>query len=144
MGKSQLEAALAGQLDFAARNQNAPWPYPPPVREYPIVPACCDHAKKSHGPFTCSKCPPGGGALHGYKPHYRLDFAWPDLRIGVEVNGGVWSGGAHGRPKGILRDYAKANLAQAEGWHLIALTQRDLTSGNALDLIQAALKAATT
>lgn len=142
MSKSQLEAALAGQLDFASRNENAPWPYPPPVREYPVVPACCNHAKKTHGPFTCAKCAPQV-ARHAYKPHYRLDFAWPALGVGVEVMGGVWSGGAHSRPAGIQRDYAKSNLAQKVGWTLISLTQRDLTSGNALDLIEDALRTAS-
>lgn len=141
MGKSALEAALAGQLDFASRNENAPWPYPPPMREYPVVEACCNHAKKTHGSFACAKCAPMV-ARHPYKPHYRFDFAWPSLMVAVEMNGGVWSQGAHGRGTGIERDYAKANLARAKGWHLIVLTQRDLTTGNALDLIQDALRSA--
>lgn len=144
---SKLEEALAQALDFAARNENAPWPYPAPVREFPLVPKCCGHAKRTHlAPIRgvisiCEKCPIATRA-HEYMPHYRFDFAWPELKVAVEANGGVWSGGAHGRPKGILRDYAKGNRARLAGWTVLAVTQRDITSGQALHDIEAALKQA--
>ena len=47
---------------------------------------------------------------------YRLDFAWPDARLGLEVDGGIWTRGAHGRGTGIERDQWKTNLAAACGW----------------------------
>ena len=33
---------------------------------------------------------------------WRLDFAIIDLKIGIEIEGGVWSGGAHTRGKGLI------------------------------------------
>jgi hypothetical protein len=146
---SKLEDDLAFALYALAHNENAPWPYADPVREFEVEPKCCEHAKRTHLVSTvpgyvaiCQKCPLASRA-HDYRPHYRWDFAWPDLKVAVECNGGVWSGGAHGRPKGILRDYDKANRGRLAGWTLIAVTQRDVTSGEALRLIARALEDAT-
>jgi len=50
---------------------------------------------------------------------YRLDFAFVDEKVGIELQGGLRSGGAHARPDGILRDYDKSNLATASGWRVL-------------------------
>lgn len=48
---------------------------------------------------------------------YRWDIAWPKFyKIWIEVQGGVWNGGAHARGKGLCRDYEKHNLATLAGW----------------------------
>lgn len=47
---------------------------------------------------------------------YRFDFAWPILKVAVEIDGGTYIGGAHVRGKGYERDCKKNNLAQVEGW----------------------------
>jgi very-short-patch-repair endonuclease len=47
---------------------------------------------------------------------YRYDFAWPQLKIAVEIDGGTFSGGNHVRGVGYSRDCRKNNLAQSEGW----------------------------
>jgi very-short-patch-repair endonuclease len=47
------------------------------------------------------------------------DFAWPSARVAVELQGGLYSGGAHARPAGILRDMAKANAAALAGWRVL-------------------------
>lgn len=47
-------------------------------------------------------------------------------KIIIEVNGGVWSGGAHGRGTGITRDYEKSNLAQCEGFIFLQYTPQDM------------------
>ena len=40
---------------------------------------------------------------------WRLDFAWPAVRVAVEIEGGIWrpGGGAHSRPANIERDAEK-------------------------------------
>ena len=50
---------------------------------------------------------------------WRLDIAWPHHRIGLEVEGGVYTGGAHGSVSGILRDIEKYNAATVLDWHIL-------------------------
>ena len=50
------------------------------------------------------------------------DFAWPDAQVAVEVQGATWVTGGHSTGTGIARDAAKSNLAQLNGWVLVALT----------------------
>lgn len=50
--------------------------------------------------------------FHGW----RFDFAWPLLKVVVEVDGGTYIGGAHVKGKGYERDCKKNNKAQLEGW----------------------------
>ncbi len=47
---------------------------------------------------------------------WRFDFAWPKLKIFVEIDGATFIGGAHVRGKGYQRDCKKNNRAQLEGW----------------------------
>lgn len=63
---------------------------------------------------------------------FELDFAWVDYRIGVEINGGVWSKGAHGRPLAILRDMEKSNLLVLAGWKVLRYTPAEVSTGIAL------------
>ena len=61
---------------------------------------------------------------------FRFDYAWPDLyfgsgeqfRIALEVQGGIWTGGKHGRGSGIEKDYEKMNEAILTGWKVFQVT----------------------
>lgn len=57
-----------------------------------------------------------------YKWHpfrrFKADFAIPEYKILIEIEGGIWNRRAHGSIRGILNDIEKSNLAQAEGWKL--------------------------
>lgn len=59
-----------------------------------------------------------------FVPIRRLEFdrAWPEARVAVEIQGGTWNRGKHGRGKGISEDAKKACLAAAYGWRLFPLT----------------------
>jgi very-short-patch-repair endonuclease len=70
---------------------------------------------------------------------YRVDFAWPDRRLAVEVEGGIWQEGAHSTGSGITRDIEKANLLALAGWTLIRCTAEHIRSGQALRWIETAL-----
>ena len=49
---------------------------------------------------------------------WRFDFAILEHKIAIECEGGIYSGGAHSRPAGILRDIAKYNDAAIYGWRV--------------------------
>lgn len=50
---------------------------------------------------------------------FRFDYAFPAARLGIELEGGLYSGGAHARPAGILRDMEKGNFAVLHGWRVL-------------------------
>lgn len=52
-----------------------------------------------------------------------LDFAWPDLKVAVEINGGQGAKGnsGHGNWYGLERDAEKQNLCVLRGWTLFWL-----------------------
>jgi hypothetical protein len=53
---------------------------------------------------------------------YRLDFAHPISRIGIEIQGGVYNRGRHVTGSGYERDCRKYNLAYTSGWTIFLLT----------------------
>lgn len=144
MGRSKLEEDLAFHLYAAAHDENAPWPWPAPVREHhPFW--CCDHNLNRHKDFqpermfckTCGDwCP--RQASHARKAH-RIDFAWPTLKVAVECEGGIHTGGRHVRGAGFESDLWKYGELTRQGWTVIRLSQRMITSGEALRIITAAL-----
>ena len=75
---------------------------------------------------------------------FRWDWAWPEARLALEVEGGVWSGGAHGRGTGIVRDMEKSSLAAEEGWRIIRVTPSNLATEATMDSIHRALQWRTT
>lgn len=77
-------------------------------------------------------------AIKGRK--FRVDFAWPDQMLAVEVQGGIWTRGRHIRPVGMVRDMEKFNLLTLDGWRVLLLTSQDVNGGKGLEMIQAALK----
>lgn len=53
---------------------------------------------------------------------WRLDAAWPDLRIGVELDGGGWNRGRHHREAGHTADCEKGNALALSGWTIFRFT----------------------
>jgi very-short-patch-repair endonuclease len=72
---------------------------------------------------------------------YKLDYALPSVKIGVECQGGIWKKGlsGHSSGKGISRDMAKLNLLTANGWHLIQVTSSQLLTSDTIELIKKAI-----
>lgn len=71
---------------------------------------------------------------------WRFDYCWPDHKLAVEAQGGLWIRGKHSRAAGILRDYEKLNTAQLMGWIVLQFTPDQLLTNEALDLIERVLK----
>lgn len=56
------------------------------------------------------------------KRRWRIDYAWPDVRLAVEIEGGAWTRGRHTRGKGFLGDIEKYNALASSGWTLLRYT----------------------
>jgi very-short-patch-repair endonuclease len=58
---------------------------------------------------------------HRFHPErkWRFDLAWPDRKLAVEVEGGVYANGRHNRGKGYENDAVKYNQAQLLGWRVL-------------------------
>lgn len=53
------------------------------------------------------------------KRRYELDFAWPELKVGIEIQGGVWLHRSGHTRAGQVADYRKLNLATVYGWRVL-------------------------
>jgi very-short-patch-repair endonuclease len=78
---------------------------------------------------------------HRFHPprRWRFDFAFPDQKVGIECEGGIWSGGRHVRGAGFEKDAEKYNQAALDGWTLLRFTGRMIEAGEALAQIEQAL-----
>lgn len=60
-------------------------------------------------------------AEHRFHPsrRWRFDWAWPERKIAVEIDGGIWIQGRHNRASGYLADLEKLNAAAEMGWRVL-------------------------
>lgn len=70
---------------------------------------------------------------------WRFDYAIPDHKIALEVEGGVWTGGRHTSSVGFLNDMEKYNTATLMGWRVFRTTPEDLYKKKTLDLLKTAI-----
>lgn len=52
---------------------------------------------------------------------WRFDFACPESRVAIEIEGGAWTGGRHTRGAGFIADAEKYMEATLLGWTVIRL-----------------------
>lgn len=74
---------------------------------------------------------------------WMIDFAWPQHKLGLECDGGIWKkgGGRHTRGSGWLKDTEKLNAAACLGWRMLRCTPQQLCTTDTIDLIKRALAA---
>jgi very-short-patch-repair endonuclease len=70
---------------------------------------------------------------------WRFDFAWPDVKLACEVEGGVYSGGRHTSGAGFEKDCEKYNTALVLGWRVLRVTAKHVRDFLALEWIEQAL-----
>ncbi len=70
---------------------------------------------------------------------WRFDFAWPEKRLAVEIEGGTYTRGRHQRPVGFADDCRKYNHAALLGWRVLRFTGDMVRSGEGVDLVRIAL-----
>ncbi len=66
---------------------------------------------------------------------FRIDLAWPAAMIALEVDGGEYSHGRHGRGAGMQTDCEKQNRLALEGWAVFRVTGSQVRSGYAASLV---------
>ncbi|ANN74594.1 hypothetical protein BAU08_05755 [Bordetella bronchialis] len=67
---------------------------------------------------------------------WRFDFAWPELKLAVEIEGGVWTQGGHTRGAGYVKNLEKYNAAAALGWRLFRFHEGAVRNGQAIRMIE--------
>jgi len=70
---------------------------------------------------------------------WRFDLAWPDYLVALEVEGGIWTGGRHGRGEGMAADMEKYNAATCLGWRVLRVQPADLCTAGTVKMIKACL-----
>ena len=56
---------------------------------------------------------------------WRMDFAWPEIKLAIEVNG---AGFGHQSISGQRRDMEKTNAAIEHGWRVLAYPAQSVTT----------------
>ena len=70
---------------------------------------------------------------------WRMDFAWPEHKVFLEIDGGLWIRGRHTRPGAMLKSWEKENAAAVQGWRVLRCQPRDCTMPETINAIKAAL-----
>ena len=71
---------------------------------------------------------------------WRFDYAFPDYKVAVEVDGGVWIGGRHNHSSGYVDDLEKLNTAAAMGWLVLRILPEQRFRTTTLEFIKEAMK----
>lgn len=50
---------------------------------------------------------------------WRIDYAFPDVKLAIELEGGCWIGGRHTSGSGFVSDMEKYNALTEAGWYLL-------------------------
>lgn len=82
--------------------------------------------------------------LEGYKREYRFlkerrwrfDFAWPEKKIALEIQGGIWNHGGHVRGGQYTSDCEKFNEATILGWAVLKVTADMIKSGRFVSYLE--------
>lgn len=72
---------------------------------------------------------------------WRFDYACPELKIAIEVDGGIFTGGRHSGGVGQLKDMEKMNHAASAQWLVFHTTPEDMHDLEFRKLVLEAIKA---
>lgn len=117
---SKAEATLALHIQADERLRRWPW-----EREYRFGAHACG------GPGKGLRARLEAAGLRDW----RFDFALPELRLAVEVEGGGWSGGRHTRGGGFAEDLRKYDAAARLGWTVYRCDPSMIRAGHAVETI---------
>lgn len=66
---------------------------------------------------------------------WRADFGIPSAKLLVEIEGGFWSGGRHGRGGGAIKDMEKYDVATIMGYAILRFTPQQANNLSAMRTI---------
>jgi hypothetical protein len=66
---------------------------------------------------------------------WRMDYAWPEYKLALEIEGGAFIGGRHTSGMGFVADMVKYNEAASLGWIVLRCQPKDLLKIEVLDWI---------
>jgi very-short-patch-repair endonuclease len=73
---------------------------------------------------------------------FRFDFAWPDHKLALEIDGGIFTNQpSHRSASGIVADIDKHNAAILTGWRVLRAHTKMVNSGEFALLVRQALDA---
>lgn len=67
---------------------------------------------------------------------WRFDYAIPEFKVAIEIDGAVWNCGRHNRAQGYINDMEKLNTAASMGWVVLRFTTHDRLKASTIDLIK--------
>lgn len=76
----------------------------------------------------------------GIQRKFRFDYYWPEFRLALEIEGGIFTRQAHGSIRGILRDKEKYSLAASAGVRVIAVPPNLMLKTQTFDMIKQAMR----
>lgn len=80
-------------------------------------------------------------AEHRFAPprRWRFDFSWPEHKVALENDGGLFVGGRHARGAGIILEHEKFNTAATMGWRILRCTPQTLCTKATIETVKACL-----
>jgi hypothetical protein len=72
---------------------------------------------------------------------WKFDFAWPGLKVALELEGGAFAGGRHTSGAGYRDDCAKYSEAALRGWLVLRVLTSDAHKPRSLGLVYRAMRA---
>ncbi len=75
---------------------------------------------------------------HKFHPtrKFRFDAAWPDLKLGLDIQGSLWKMGGHNTGSGLSKDCEKFCLAAVMGWRVMPCTYPQFNGGQVYEWLK--------
>lgn len=70
---------------------------------------------------------------------WQFDFAWPAMKLALEIDGGIYTRGRHAGASGFEQDCEKLNGAAILGWRVLRVTSDMVKDGRAIETLKQAM-----
>lgn len=66
---------------------------------------------------------------------WKFDFAWPEYRVAVEIQGGMFVAGRHNRGGALAVESEKMRAACKQNWLVLPITTKEITKARLPDMV---------
>ena len=70
---------------------------------------------------------------------WMFDFAWPQMMVALEIEGGSWVSGRHVRGSGFIADCEKYSTAASQGWRIVRVVPEQITVSEMVAWVRGAI-----